>query len=178
MYSPESYGRIGVGADAAAINAAAAAAQAADGGVVVLSQPYAVESTIGVAAGPAVHFWGLGAGNRQVNPDALTGGYVRPADGFGENTPLFSIGRASAPTTNPCGTTFWMPRISGTAPSGTAIEGCTGIPRRRYRRCAPDRAVSRKFRPPRRKRHRRPPRLGHAGHGVGFCVTGGIISSC
>ncbi len=178
LYSPESYGRIGAGADAAAINAAVAAAQAAGGGVVVLSQPYAVESTIAVAAGPAVHFWCLGAGNRQVNPDSLTGGYVRPANGFGKNTPLFSIGKASAPTTNPCGTTFWMPRISGTAPNGTAIKGCTGI-------LVTDTTDVHMVEPflvnfDRGGASGTAVRLASAtaGHGVGFCVTGGIISSC
>ncbi len=31
------------------------------------------------------------------------------------------------PATNPCGTTFWTPRISGISPDGTAASGRTGI---------------------------------------------------
>jgi hypothetical protein len=177
LYSPENYGRIGAGADAAAINAAVAAARAAGGGVVVLSQPYAIESTISVTTGPAVHFWCLGAGNRQVNPDTLTGGHVRPANGFPANTPLFSIGRASQPAGNPCGTTFWMPRACGRSPDGTAIGGCTGI---RITDTADVHLVE-----PFLADFDRSGASGTAvwltaataGHGVGFCVTGGVISS-
>lgn len=127
LFWPERYGEIGTGSDARAINAAVAAAQAAGGGLVVLSQPYAIEATIGVRSAPAVNFWCLGAGNRQVNPDAATGGSVRPADGFPAGTPLFSIGTRSQRHANPCGTTFWTPRITGRSPRGDSIEGCTGI---------------------------------------------------
>lgn len=127
MFCPEHYGQVGVGSDARAINAAVAAAQAAGGGMVVLSQPYAIEATITVATGPAVNFWCLGAGNRQAVPDAVSGGSVRPADGFPPGAPLFSIGISGDRYSNPCGTTFLMPRIIGRSPGGTLIEGCTGI---------------------------------------------------
>jgi hypothetical protein len=177
LYFPENYGRIGAGADAVAIGSATAAARAAGGGVVVLSQPYAVESTISVTAGDAVHFWCLGAGNRQVNPDALTGGHVRPANGFAKDTPLFSIGQASQPGGNPCGTTFWMPRLSGMSPNGTAVRGCTGI-------LVTDTADVHLVEPFLADFDRSGAsgtavwlRAATAGHGVGFCVTGGVISS-
>jgi hypothetical protein len=177
LYFPESYGRIGAGADAVAIGSAIAAARAGGGGVVVLSQPYAVESTISVAAGSAVHFWCLGAGNRQVNPDALTGGHVRPANGFPEDTPLFSIGQASQPAGNPCGTTFWMPRLSGRSPNGAAVRGCTGI-------LVTDTADVHLVEPFLADFDRSGASgtavwltAARAGHGVGFCVTGGVISS-
>ena len=178
MYVPEHYGPVGAGADAVAINAAVAAARAAGGGMVVLSQPYAIESTISVTSGPAVQFWCLGAGNRQVNPKTLSGGYVRPASSFPANTPLFSIGRPAARRQNPCGTTFLTPRISGIAPDGTAIRGCTGILvtdtadvhliepflANFDRAGASGTAVALKAESP--------------GDGPGFCVTGGIISAC
>lgn len=127
MFCPEHYGQVGAGSDARAINAAVAAAQAAGGGMVVLSQQYAIEATITVATGPAVNFWCLGAGNRQAIPDGATGGSVRPADGFPAHTPLFSIGTRSDRFANPCGTTFLMPRITGRSPDGRLVEGCTGI---------------------------------------------------
>src|SRR5712692_7564418 len=178
LYAPESYGRIGGGADAVAINAAVAAAQAAGGGVVVLSQPYAIESAIGVAAGPAVHFWCLGAGNRKVYPVTLTGGHVRPADGFPKNTPLFSLGAAGTPAGHPCGTTFLMPRMSGITPNGTAVRGCTGI-------LVTDTADVHLVEPfladfDRAGASGTAVRIesAAAGHGVGFCVTGGVISRC
>ena len=178
LYAPERYGRIGAGEDAAAINAAVAAAQAAGGGVIVLSQAYAIEATIGVAAGPAVQFWCLGAGNRRVYPAELTGGHVRPADGFPAHTPLFSIGTAGTPVANPCGTTFLTPRICGLRPDGTAVEGCTGI-------LVTDTADVHLVEPflaefDRRGASGTAVRLASAtaGHGVGFCVTGGIISRC
>ena len=178
MYFPEHYGRIGSGADAVAINAAVAAAQAAGGGLIVLSQAYAIESTISVATGPAVQVWCLGAGNRQVNPKTLTGGYVRPASGFPPDTPLFSIGRPSARRQNPCGTTFLTPRISGIAPDGKAIRGCTGI---LVTETADVHLIE-----PFLANFDRAGESGTAvaltaespGGGPGFCVTGGIISAC
>jgi hypothetical protein len=177
MYFPERYGPIGSGADAVAINAAVAAAQAAGGGLIVLSQPYAIESTISVTVGPALQFWCLGAGNRQLNPEMLAGGYVRPANDFPPETPLFSIGRPSARRTNPCGTTFWTPRISGIAPDGTAIRGCTGI-------LVTDTADVHLVEPF-LANFDRAGASGTAialtaaspGDGPGFCVTGGIISA-
>jgi len=177
LYCPERYGPIGAGADARAINAAVAAAQAVGGGMVVLSQPYAIEATISVRTGPAVNFWCLGAGNRQVNPDIATGGSVRPADGFPAHTPLFSLGTWSERYANPCGTTFLMPRITGRSPHGSLIEGCTGI-------LITDTADVHLIEPFLADFDRR----GGTGtavhlagsapmHGPGFCVTGGIISS-
>ena len=177
MFCPENFGQVGAGADARAINAAVAAAQAAGGGMVMLSQPYAIEATITVATGPAVNFWCLGAGNRQAIPDVATGGSVRPADGFPPHTPLFSIGSHAGRAANPCGTTFLMPRITGRAPGGALIEGCTGI-------LVTDTADV----------HLVEPFLANFDHrggtgtavhlsagepmdGPGFCVTGGIISS-
>ena len=178
MYFPERYGPIGSGADAVAINAAVAAAQAAGGGLIVLSQPYAVEATISVAAGPAVQIWCLGTGNRQVNPDTLSGGFVRPANSFPPDTPLFSIGRPSARGKNPCGTTFLTPRISGMAPNGTAIKGCTGI-------LVTDTADVHLIEPflanfDRAGASGTAVALAAAspGDGPGFCITGGIISAC
>jgi hypothetical protein len=177
MFCPEDFGPIGTSADARAINAAVAAAQAAGGGMVVLSQPYAVEATISVGAGPAVSFWCLGAGNRQVNPDIATGGSVRPADGFPSHAPLFSIGTSSERCANPCGTTFLMPRITGRSPRGTLVEGCTGI-------LVTDTADVHLIEPFLADFDRKG-ETGTAVHlagsepmsGPGFCVTGGIISS-
>ena len=177
MYCPEHYGPIGTGADGRAINAAVAAAQAAGGGMVVLSQPYAIETTISVRTGPAVNFWCLGAGNRQVNPDTATGGSVRPADGFPPGSPLFAIGTRSERYANPCGTTFLMPRITGRSPRGVPVEGCTGI-------LVTDTADVHLVEPFLAEFDRRGG-SGTAVHlagsermaGAGFCVTGGIISS-
>jgi len=178
MYRPEHYGPIGAGRDAAAISAAVAAARGDGGGMVVLSQPYAIEATISVPAGPAVNFWCTGAGNRRVNPKLLTGGHVRPANGFPADTPLFSIGTQSEPELNPCGTTFLMPRISGIAPNGTPVKGCTGI-------LVTDTADVHLIEPflasfDRRGSSGTAVWLASAapGHGPGFCVTGGIISAC
>jgi hypothetical protein len=161
-----------------AINAAVAAAQASGGGMIVLSQCYQIEATIGVATGPAVHFWCLGAGNRRVNPKVVTGGHVRPASGFPPDTPLFSIGTQSQPTANPCGTTLLTPRISGITPDGTAVRGCTGI-------LITDTTDVHIIEPflanfDRRGSSGTAIRIASAsaGHGPGFCVTGGIISAC
>src|SRR5215470_8203768 len=161
-----------------AINAAVAAAQAAGGVMIVLSQCYQIEATISVASGPAVHFWCLGAGNRRVNPKMVTGGHVRPANGFPPDTPLFAIGTQSQPTANPCGTTLLTPRISGITPDGTAVSGCTGI-------LITDTADVHIIEPflanfDRRGLSGTAIRItsASAGHGPGFCVTGGIISAC
>lgn len=177
MFCPEDYGAVGVGSDARAINGAVAAAQAAGGGMVVLSQPYAIEAPISLRSGPAVNFWCLGAGNRQVNPDIATGGSVRPADGFPPGAPLFSVGTRAERFTNPCGITFWMPRITGRTPGGRLVEGCTGI-------LVTDTADVHLIEPFLADFDRR----GGTGtavhldgsepmHAPGFCVTGGIISS-
>jgi hypothetical protein len=178
LYCPEQYGPIGAGLDAMAINGAVAAAQAAGGGMIVLSQSYLIEATISVATGPAVHFWCLGAGNRQVNPKMLTGGHVRPGADFPPDTPLFSIGTESARSMNPCGTTFLTPRISGIAPDGTSVRGCTGI-------LVTDTADVHLIEPflanfDRSGSSGTAVRIvsASAGHGPGFCVTGGIISAC
>lgn len=178
VYCPERYGPIGAGRDAAAINNAIAAAQGDGGGTIVLAQPYAVEATISVPAGPAVNIWCTGAGNRRVNPKLLTGGHVRPANGFPADTALFSIGSESEPGRNPCGTTFLMPRISGIAPNGRPVRGCTGI-------LVTDTADVHLIEPflasfDRGGSTGTAVRLASAtaGHGPGFCVTGGIISAC
>jgi len=178
LYCPEQYGPIGAGLDAMAINGAVAAAQAAGGGMIVLSQSYLIEATISVATGPAVHFWCLGAGNRQVNPKMLAGGHVRPGADFPPDTPLFSIGTESARSVNPCGTTFLTPRISGIAPDGTSVRGCTGI-------LVTDTADVHLIEPflanfDRSGSSGTAVRIvsASAGHGPGFCVTGGIISAC
>ncbi len=178
MYCPEHYGPIGAGLDAMAINAAVAAAQADGGGMIVLSQPYQIEATISVATGPAVHFWCLGAGNRQVNPKMVTGGHVRPASSFPPDTPLISIGAESARSLNPCGTTFLTPRISGIAPDGAAVKGCTGI-------LVTDTADVHLIEPFLANFDRSGSSgtavwiaSASAGHGPGFCVTGGVISAC
>jgi hypothetical protein len=177
MYRPELYGPIGIGRDAAAINAAVAAARGDGGGMVVLSQPYAIEETISVPTGPAVNFWCTGAGNRRVNPKLLTGGHVRPATGFPADTPLFSIGTESEPGRNPCGTTFLTPRMSGLTANGAPVRGCTGI-------LVTDTADVHLIEPflasfDRMGASGTAVRLASAmpGHGVGFCVTGGIISA-
>jgi hypothetical protein len=177
MYCPEHYGPIGAGLDAMAINAAVAAAQAAGGGMIVLSQCYQIEATIGVATGPAVHFWCLGAGNRQLNPKVLTGGHVRPASYFPEDTPLFSIGTESEPATNPCGTVFLTPRLSGITAAGKRVRGCTGI-------LIADTADVHLMEPflanfDRRGSSGTAVRIVSAspGDGRGFCITGGIISA-
>jgi len=177
LYRPELYGPIGIGRDAAAVNAAVAAARGDGGGMVVLSQPYAIEETISVPAGPAVNFWCTGAGNRRVNPKLLTGGHVRPASGFPAGAPLFSIGTESEPSRNPCGTTFLTPRMSGLTGNGTPVRGCTGI-------LVTDTADVHLIEPflasfDRKGSSGTAVRLASAlpGHGVGFCVTGGIISA-
>lgn len=125
--APEDHGIIGVGKDAAAIQAAINAIQAAGGGMVVLSQSYTLEAGLTVATGAPVTFFGTGAGNRQVFQDTFTGGYLRPSNSFPSNTPLISLGTSGAPTTNPNGTTFWGVCMSGLQPNGTNTTGCTGI---------------------------------------------------
>lgn len=131
-FCPESYGQVGTGSDGALINTCIFLAQQGQTGVVWLSQRYALEQPIFVPPGPPVTFVFTGSLlNRNVAPPVFSGACIVPGPLFPANTPLVIVGSAGNVATNPHGTLFLNPRLSGVINSGSQagnlLTGCTGI---------------------------------------------------
>jgi len=128
---PEAFGTItGTSGDQAAINSAISAISGGFAmGPLVITQKCAVDSTVTIL--PGVNVVMTGQGNRQVFPDTFTGGYICPSSSFptGSATPLVAIGTASAPTTNPNGTTLEGLCLSGLVggSGSTYAANCIGL---------------------------------------------------
>jgi hypothetical protein len=128
---PEWYGTItGTSGDQTALTAAISAINAGSSpGPLVLTQRYAIDSTVTLLAGVDVVC--VGQGNRQNFPDTFTGGVVVPSSLFptGSATPLIAIGSTGTPTTNPCGVTLDGLCLNGIVggTGSTNAANCVGL---------------------------------------------------
>lgn len=127
---PEWFGAItGTSGDQTALTAAIAAINAGTApGPLVLTQRYAIDSTVSLLTG--VDILCTGQGNRQNFPDTFTGGVICPSSLFptGSPTALLSIGGGS-PATNPNGVTLDGLCLNGIVggTGSTSATNCIGL---------------------------------------------------